>query len=711
MHSTGLLLTQLALLLAVARLAGAVARRAGLPSVVGEILGGVLLGPSVLGLLAPSLQASLFSADQLAGVQVVGMLGLITLMLVTGIETDLHLVLRRKREAIALAAGGFVGPMLIGLAIGWLLPAHLHGPRGGTGSFMAFVAVATSISAVPVIAKVLLELKLTRRDIGQLILSVAMLIDTVAWVVVSSAEGLSRDASGRGVALAVAAPVVVVGVAWLAGRPLVARLYEHVTDFAPTGTAQLTLTLVLGLGGAALAAATGLEPILGAFVAGLLVTAAPHFRREVAHQLEGFVGAVLAPVFFALSGMRLDLGRLADPTLLAIAGLILAGTLVGKFSGVWAAGALTRLSTGERTAVATALCAKGAMGLVVATIGHGTGAIGDDMYSVLVLVSLVTSIAAPMALRPLMRSVTPSPEEQARLDREERVEASFAHRISRVLIPTRGGPNVRVAARLMAMLSPGRAVQATALFAQAGVRGAQPRAASPPGSRALDDVQRSLQSTPAVTLSTRTATARSVAEAIVGEAARGYDLVVLGASEEPGSSALLNQLIADVVRAVPCATLVFRWHDAGVEAPDQWRPRRILVPTVGTEYSRSAVELAAALATSSGASLVVVTVVSIGATEQVLLGPGLRGGASELGREIVDAHADLARQLGASVETRVLVSERPEMAVLELASELGCDLVLMGSNLRPVSGRAYYGRFVDHVFNHGRCPVMVLNSR
>ncbi|WP_327050829.1 cation:proton antiporter domain-containing protein [Halomicrococcus gelatinilyticus] len=214
-HELFVVIVQLLVLLAVARGLGELFSAASQPAVVGELLAGVLLGPSVLGVVAPSAYDALFAVSeaQFHLLEVVAWLGLLMLLVVTGLETDLDLVLARRRTALVLSVGGITVPFATGFALGWVLPATFVASPDQRLVFSLFVATAMSISAIPVIAKVLLELDALQRDVGQLILAAGMVDDTIGWILLATVAGLAR----RGVV-----DLVVLGSNW---RPLSRRAF------------------------------------------------------------------------------------------------------------------------------------------------------------------------------------------------------------------------------------------------------------------------------------------------------------------------------------------------------------------------------------------------------------------------------------------------------------------------------------------------------
>jgi Kef-type K+ transport system membrane component KefB len=314
-HAVFLLLLQIAVLLAMARFLGEIMRKLGQPAVIGELVAGVVLGPSVLGALAPEVQAFIFppvqsQADLLA---VVSWLGVLFLILSTGFETDIGLIKRRGKYALIVSSFGISIPLISGVLYGFWLPDDYLADPDRRLVFALFMAVSMSICAVPVIAKVLMDLKLIRRDIGQLILASAMTDDTVGWIMLSVVAGLATagEIDPLSIAQAVGGALLFLGLMLTIGVPIFSKIISGVDKRIGGANAQMSLIIALAFGAAALTHQMGIEAVLGAFAVGILVGQAPRFRKEVAHTLEMTTASFLAPIFFASAGVKVNLTLVA----------------------------------------------------------------------------------------------------------------------------------------------------------------------------------------------------------------------------------------------------------------------------------------------------------------------------------------------------------------------------------------------------------------
>jgi Kef-type K+ transport system membrane component KefB len=413
-HQLLVLLLQTGLLLGTALLMGRLALRLRTPPVVGELFAGVLLGPSLLAHAAPGPSRWLLPADpsQMHLLDAVGQLGVLLLVGIAGMHVDLGLVRRKGATAAAVSAGGLLVPFGLGVGVGLLLPASLLAPDGDRTVFALFVGVALCVSAIPVIAKTLLELRLLHRNLGQLIMSAAVVDDIVGWFTLSvvSAMATSQLHEGR-VALSLAFVAGVVVFTVVVGRPLVRwvlRAASRSEESAITVGAAVMLLLL----GAAGTQALGMEAVLGAFLVGILIASAGRVYVERLVPLRVFVMVVLAPIFFATAGLRVDLTALRQLEVLAAAAVVLSVAILGKFAGAYLGARVGRLDHAEALGLGAGLNSRGVIEVVIAMVGLRLGVLSGEMYTIVVLVAIVTSMMAPPTLRWAVRRIPLTAEER-----------------------------------------------------------------------------------------------------------------------------------------------------------------------------------------------------------------------------------------------------------------------------------------------------------
>ncbi|HEU4750223.1 MAG TPA: cation:proton antiporter [Acidimicrobiia bacterium] len=702
------LLVTVAVLLATARLLGEISQRLGQPSVIGEILAGVLLGPSVLGLLAPELGAWVVPQTAVEGylLELVALIGVMLLLIITGFEIDLGLIRRRARTAFGVATGGLVLPLLTGLGLGLLFPTDLLPAPNQRLLFALFLATAMSITAIPVLAKVLIDLNLMRRDLGQTMLAAGMIDDITGWTLLGVVAGLAS--AGRLEATSVLrtmAMVILFVVATLTvGRFLVRKSLDLVQDRMRSRDRLLTLVVVLAFGWGALTQVLGLEPMIGAFAIGILFGQSPRLPTDVHRKLEAVALGIFSPIFFAVAGLKVDVRSLTDPRLLLLAGAVLGVATFGKVVGAYVG---ARLLSGQphwnALAYGAGLNARGAIVIIVATLGLSLEILNQEVFTMIVVMAMLTSLAAPFALRAIQKRIRPEGEELERLRREEVTESGMLVDIRRVLLPLRprrdavAGPQL-IESILLGRLGPGKGLAVT-LFTVAS-RGNRTEA-----TRYQWEVEQLFASRAEIT--NKVVNATDPVAAILKEADSDYDLLVLGASETDATGeTLLGNVVDELVRLAPIPSLVVR----GTEHDTDWRPRRIVVPTDGTAASRRAAELAFAIADPDAMVTIVHVIPNEGSA--VLAAAALYDPANRLesGRQIAEDLRVLGDSFGVATNTEIKMGQEPEDAILEIARRVGADLVVLGTSVRAGSRRLFLGPRVERILSACPCPVVVLNT-
>jgi len=698
------LVIQLALLLGLARLLGELARKFGQPAVVGEIIAGVVLGPSLLGMVAPGIAEIWLPGSEIQSqlLDTVALLGVVLLMVVTGFETDLGLIRRRAGTAAGVTVGGLLLPFAAGMALGWWFPSDLLGDQDQRLTFAVFLAVTMAVSAIPVLASILLDLRMMRRSIGQTMLAAGMMEDLAGWAVLGVLVALAEGGGGLGAVTATVSTVLAfLLVTVFAGPIIVNRAVRFVHRTSDTSHRFLTLALVLVFGWAALSQALHLEPVIGAFAMGILLGRARRLPAAVAESLESMALGVFAPIFFAVAGLQVNLTALAEPRLvgltLAVIAVAVAGKIIGAYAGArWLAGAdrWTGLAYG------VGLTARGAIGIVVATVGQSLGILTEEVFSMIVVMAVVTSLFTPPALKAIMQRIAPTADETTRLTREEAALEGKAPPVSRVLVPIRPprhpADSFGVKATLLERLAGGEGLAVTIMSAASGSDRAEADHAVRSGARDIGfrgDI------------TTRVVPADPV-RAVLDEAAKGYDLVLLGATDVAANlDALFGGVVDDIVRMAPIPTLVVR----GSPAPPQWQPNRILVPTDGTEASQRAADLAFSLA-APGTTVSVLHIVHADMSPVLSVtdtGPIRR---LDVAHQIVSDVRDRGSKLGIATNALVEMGADVDEAVLRVAGQIEADLVLMGTSVRTGTSRLYLGPRVENILTRCPCPVAVLNS-
>ena len=444
--------TQLLVLVAAARFCGAVMRRLNLPSVIGQLGAGVILGPSIFGRVwTDGFEWFLPEHEISSGALfAVSWLGVAFLLVTAGFETDLGLIRRLGRAAALVTGFSLVVPLIGGLVVGGVLPESFIGPESDRTVFALFVAAALAVSALAVIAKILSELGLMRRDFGQITVAAGMANDVVGWIMLAVFTGFatSGEVSAYGIVSTVGGLAIFLALAMTVGQRVVDRALRWVRRDGPDVAGAMTVVVMTMLIYGVATQALGIEAVLGAFVAGVVLHRSRFQQREVLDHLESVTNTFLAPVFFATAGLRVDLGLLGQDDAIAWAGVVVAVAIVAKFVGAFVGAKLAGQSNRAATALGAGLNARGALEIVIASVGLSLGVFTETAYTVIVIVPLITSIFAAVSLRIVVRDWRGTDKEQERLDREEALAKNLVVTSQRILLPSKGHPASIAAAQL-----------------------------------------------------------------------------------------------------------------------------------------------------------------------------------------------------------------------------------------------------------------------
>jgi Kef-type K+ transport system membrane component KefB len=400
-----MVLLQLIVMIGVARLLNTAFRRMGQPGVIGEIVAGLLLGPSLFGHLFPAASAALFGAKASPAISVISQIGLILLMFQIGADFEFsHLKTARNRSAVAWVAAASIGaPLGLGLLVGRLSAASLA-PGVDPMTYALFVAVALAITAVPILGRILREYGLTRTEVGVVAISAAALNDVTGWVLLAAvAAYASAKLSGAATALQIGGLVTLIGALWFLLRPLVDRLMAAMPlkdgEISANMTAVvIALIFLLGLATYAL----GVFAIFGGFAAGLLFHRHEAFVAAWRRQVGQFVLVFFLPVFFTYTGLRTNVLGLSGAGDMAWLALILAASILGKVVPVYAAGRLSGFDHAQSMVMGALMNTRALMELIVLNIGFDLGFIPQSVFTMLVIMAVTTTVMTGPLLKLLL---------------------------------------------------------------------------------------------------------------------------------------------------------------------------------------------------------------------------------------------------------------------------------------------------------------------
>lgn len=430
-HALLILLLQVGLLLGSALVLGRVAVRLRMPAIVGELMAGVLLGPSMLTHVAPEFGGWLLPqrSAQMNLLDAVGQLGVLLLVAVTGMHLDLELIRKRGATAAKISGAGLLVPLALGIGAGFLLPDMLHSSESPPLVFALFLGVAMCVSAIPVIAKTLIDMKLIHRDVGQLILMAGTIDDAFGWLMLAVVSALATHGlHASNVAYSIVTLVGVLLIAATVGRRLV-QTAMRLASRSSEKSVPVTMAVVLVVLSSAATHAMRLEAVLGAFLCGILLGTCRSSGYDWAAPLRTVVLSVLAPLFFATAGLRVDLTALGQAEVAVSAIAVVALAIAGKFIGAGIGAAMSGLSKWEALALGAGMNSRGVVEIVIASVGVTVGILNRDMYTIIVLVAVVTSVMAPPILRLAMKKVEHTAEEKLRERRQLGEPEPAPHRL------------------------------------------------------------------------------------------------------------------------------------------------------------------------------------------------------------------------------------------------------------------------------------------
>ncbi|MBV8116702.1 MAG: cation:proton antiporter, partial [Candidatus Eremiobacteraeota bacterium] len=599
-HELLILLLALPFFVALARFCGDLAVRMKQPQVLGEVLAGVVLGPSVLGLLSRDALRTTQQGAHL--VEPFAWVGIILLLALTGMEINFGSLRREAGAAFLATIGGVILPFAAGFCFALGLPVSMIGSSGSRIAFALFLALAMSISAVSVIAKVLGDLNQMRRTASKIVLAGGVFDETLGWILLALISGIASaslhpgGATGNAqtlpILLVVAKTIAFLALAFLFGRRIVATILRFVREHSVIDLPVFTVTIVLALAFAGITQALGLHQILGAFVFGVIAGTVPRIDRATIERISVMTRGFLAPLFFVIAGLRVDLTTLAHRDVLPIAAAFIGIAVAGKLIGVTAGGLAGRMPWREAALVGIGMNVRGSMEIVVAVLGLSLGILSPTMFSVVVLLSVTTILVVPVIMRAAFAAVPPNEQERERIEREEQDAGAYTPQVRRVLVPMlprapseAGAEFARALAR--SKVNAEQPLEVVVLRVDAD--GAQPRAAQ---QKLIEETERAHTHEP-VEVEEHEAPHERPDEAILEAAERGgFQLIVVGAAPPKSNGSFFGATIDRVLRDAPCDVLVLSSAVSfNVDAV-----RRIVVPFTGREAARAAGDLALALA-------------------------------------------------------------------------------------------------------------------
>ena len=763
-RAEGLLVAEVLLLLIVGRLLGEGMQRIGQPALMGTLLAGIILGPSLFGWLWPSAQHFIFPKDEAQKGMIDGLsqVGILMLLLLTGMETDLKLVKKSGAAAIAIALCGIAFPFVCGFLLGQFGPARLFNGMGDRLVPSLFLGTALSISSIKIVAMVVREMNFMRRNLGQVIVATAIMEDTCGWVIIAITFGIAGEGATGGSASGINwldLAETVVGVAlfllfcFTVGRWLVFSIIRWVNDNFRSEFAVITAILVIMGAFAEVTQLLGVRTVLGAFMAGVLIGESPILTDHIQGQLRGMITAFFMPIFFGMSGLAADLTILKDPHLALLTLLLVAIASVGKFSGAFAGAMVGRLSWREGIALGCAMNARGSTEVIVASIGLSMGVLSQNLYTMIVTMAVITTMAMPPMLRAALRDLPMSKEEETRIARELIDQKGFLPQLERLLLAVDGSAVGRMAARLAGLIAGAQGMPVTILKLNPDGSAAQPvepdadgekkdekkndkeeepRQAHAEKDQPKDQAQKEMTGAQSrvergaelkedpLAREVKAGAKKSAAKAkadeaepdpekvhltarvpvdppadvVKDEARKGYDLMFIGIARSVEEDGGFAPAVTELALGFEGPLALFANKPEGILNPRS----RILVPVSGSPQSRRGAEIAFALARATGAHVHVLFVSQTDGSRRTRLRE----------ERVLKDMTELGERYDVSVTTRISARSGAPEAILKEAQR-NFAMIMMGVSARP-GEELFFGNTATQVLKGWKRPILLLAS-
>lgn len=678
-----------------------IARRLRQPEVLGELIGGFVLGPSVLGALFPVAYKAIFLDPVISqGLSLLSWFGAILLLLIAGLEVDLDILTKELRPGGMAALFAIVPSVAAGIlfASGVL---HLTPP----GSY--FLGVVLSVTAVSVAAKILIERGSLRRRYAQVILAAGIVSEVLVWlmiaVVSSIRDGAALIAGVRTSVLAIAFFLVMMTV----GRRAAFWAMRQIVDLTQIVRGQLTLVLVLTLLSASITQFLGLHALLGAFVFGVILSRAPRSDIPLKENLQTLVVSLFAPIFFVLAGMRVDLFKLGGWSVVGPILLLLVIATVVKVGLGALGGVLGGLSRWESLLVGVGLNLKGGTDVIVAILGAELGLISEGVYAMYAVVGILTVVFSPPLLAWLEKRVPPSADEMRRLEREEAARRAYMTTVEHVVVPMVPDLLPDAVAGVVRTLAEAKQ-DLGEIFDLTQLKVGEPEK-DEEGSATVAEAERHLsvlQEMPDVELTQRATPGVDLQEALQA-VTRERVLVAIGARRpEPSPVISLGAAQDDVLAHVQADVLVA----IGNMSFNQGEVRRILVPINGLEYSYAAADVAGLLARATGAEITLISIVH-SRLDSMFWRENDQTRLLEAGYAVLNEARFRLERLGIRIRRRVEVNADTGNAIRHELRRRHYQLVVMGGVNRGGDNGLVLGTTVPAVLANNHVPALILVTR
>lgn len=695
MNAVVLVLVEVLIVIGLSRLVGLGCRWIKQPLVIGEIIAGIMLGPSLFGLVAPDLAAALFPAEAVPFLNVLSQVGLIFFMFLIGLELNPKYLSGQLEVAILISHVSILVPFSLGTLLAVVLYPLVSNASVSFTAFALFLGAAMSITAFPVLARIITENNLQRTRLGTLALTCAAVDDVTAWCVLALAIAVARTGTITGAFPTILYSLLYIGLMMTVGRWFLQRLatyYERAGRLSQTVLAWIYMGVVAS---ALITELIGIHLIFGAFLLGAAMPKNAGLVRELAQKTEDFVLVFLLPVFFAYSGLRTEIGLLNRPELWLLCALVVLVAIVGKYFGTYIAARVSGIENREASALGWLMNTRGLTELIVLNIGLSLGVISPLLFTMLVIMALVTTFMTS----PLLEWTYP--KKLIKLDMvessEEETDLDTAASTYRILVPV-ANPSTQKGLMQLAVAIAGSRLQPAVVHPLSLIEQEDYAFNSTPteadrliqARRArLEELIQSLEPPetrqmvhPIVRITNNIA--RATAEIAALDQA---DLIMLGWHRPAFNKNRLGGRVGQILTQVPVDVAVF--IDLGQE-----RLETLLVPYAANIHDELGLELALRLLFDSDTRrLTVLRVAPVGQTP------------SELSNEFITMMEQLPSSVSDRIDIQIIQASEPIQAVVEASAAV--DLTIAGTSRAWGIERQTLGRYADQLAIQCRSSLLI----
>lgn len=390
-HPLSTLLFQIILIFVASRIFGTLAAKMGLQSVIGEIVAGIILGPSLLGMLLPDFSAFVFPKESLKTLQFLSQIGLAFFMFIIGMEFDTSKLKNKAHDAVVISHASIVFPYFLGMGLAYFIYPAYAPANVSFLAFALFMGIALSITAFPVLARILQERKLTKTPLGILALTCAAADDVTAWCILAAVVAIAKAGSMASAGVTIILTVVYVIIMLRLVKPWLYKICRENIVQGKVGKKVVTIFIFMLIGSAYLAEIIGIHALFGAFLAGVIMPQDVDFKAIIAEKIEDISVLLLLPIFFAFTGLRTQISLLNQEHLWLLCAVVILIAVIGKFGGSTLAAKLVGHNWKDSLSIGALMNTRGLMELIVLNIGYDLGILTPEIFAIMVLMALFTT--------------------------------------------------------------------------------------------------------------------------------------------------------------------------------------------------------------------------------------------------------------------------------------------------------------------------------